>query len=428
MTEITSRLSTALADRYKIERHLGEGGMATVYLAEDLKHKRKVAVKVLRPDLAAALGPERFLREIEIAANLTHPHIVPLYDSGEADGFLYYVLPYIEGESLRERLNREKQLPIEEGLRIACEVAAALSYAHSVGLVHRDIKPENVLLHHGEAVVTDFGIARAVTAAGGERLTETGLALGTPAYMSPEQASGEADLDGRSDIYSLGCVLYELLVGEAPFTGPSAQAIMARHAVEPLPRVRTVRVTVPDYVEAAIDKALAKVPADRFATGTEFAEALTTPAMPAAPTVLPETRSRISPALILGLVLILGVGLGLVGGSTASEAGFSLFGYAGAWVTVMAGVWFLFEKAEETVSQGTKLAVARWLEGLDPASAPRTWPSTFAATFDRIFGERHFSWKCFRRSCVASLTVVIVLTLIWTMLHPAACEAWSRPT
>ena len=204
MPDLFQRLKAALADRYAIEREIGAGGMATVYLAEDLRHHRKVAVKVLRPELAATLGPERFLREIEIAAGLTHPHILPLHDSGEVEGFLYYVMPYVEGESLRQRLDREKQLPIEDALKIAQEVGDALSFAHTRDVIHRDIKPENILFEGGHAVVADFGIARAVTAAGGERLTETGTAIGTPVYMSPEQAAGSQDLDGRSDLYSLG--------------------------------------------------------------------------------------------------------------------------------------------------------------------------------------------------------------------------------
>src|SRR5881227_369957 len=223
-----ARVQAALAGRYTIERELGRGGMATVYLAQDRKHHRQVAIKVLKPELAAALGPERFLREIDTAARLNHPHILPLHDSGQAGGFLYYVMHYIEGESLRDRLEREGPLPLEDALRITRDVTSALSYAHSHDVVHRDIKPENILLSGGEAVVADFGIARALTAAGGDNLTTIGLAVGTPTYMSPEQAAGVAQLDGRSDIYSLGCVLYEMLAGEPPFTGPTAQAIIAR--------------------------------------------------------------------------------------------------------------------------------------------------------------------------------------------------------
>jgi len=216
------RLASALSDRYRIERELGKGGMATVYLAHDLRHDRQVAIKVLRPELTAALGHERFLREITTTANLRHPHILPLHESGAAGEFLYYVMPFVEGESLRDRLIREKQLPVDDALQIAREVADALSYAHSRGLVHRDIKPENILLERGHAVVADFGIARAITAAETETLTQTGLAVGTPLYMSPEQAAGERSLDGRSDLYSLGCVLYEMLAGEPPYTGPTA--------------------------------------------------------------------------------------------------------------------------------------------------------------------------------------------------------------
>jgi TolB-like protein/Tfp pilus assembly protein PilF len=268
------RLRTTLAERYDIERELGRGGMATVYLAEDLKHHRKVAIKVLDPELAAGLGHTRFLREIEIAAGLSHPHILPLYDSGESGGFLYYVMPFVEGESLRSRLEREKQLSIADGIAIGRAVAGALSYAHGLGIVHRDIKPENILFTAGQAVVTDFGIARAVGVAGGDQLTRTGMAIGTPAYMSPEQAAGERDLDARSDIYALGCVLYEMLAGQAPFTGPTAQAVLARHAVDPVPPLRTVRQTIPAALEAVVLRALAKAPADRFHTAGELAEAL----------------------------------------------------------------------------------------------------------------------------------------------------------
>jgi len=275
MTDQLDRLKSALSDRYTFERELGRGGMATVYLAEDLKHHRHVAIKVLDPEVARALGAERFLREVEVTANLTHPHILPLHDSGEADGFLYYVMPYIEGETLRERMDREGQLPLDDALHTTREVAAALSYAHSHDVIHRDIKPENVLLSAGEAVVADFGIARAITEAGGEHLTETGLSIGTPIYMSPEQASGAKPVTGQADLYSLACVLYEMLAGEPPFTGPTAQAIVAKKLSEPAPRVSVVRDKVPPAVEAALDRALSRTPADRYATAQQFAEALT---------------------------------------------------------------------------------------------------------------------------------------------------------
>jgi len=274
MADPLSRLKLALADRYAIERELGQGGMATVYLARDLKHERAVALKVLKPELSAALGSERFLREIKTTAQLTHPHILPVLDSGAADGTLFYVMPYVEGESLRDRITREKQLPLEDALQITREVADALSYAHSHGVIHRDIKPENILLESGHAVVADFGIARAIAAAGTERLTETGLAVGTPAYMSPEQAAGDADLDGRSDLYSLGCVLYEMLSGETPYTGPTPQAILAKKLSEPLPRITVVRERVPAGVETALYKVLARTPADRWRTAADFAAAL----------------------------------------------------------------------------------------------------------------------------------------------------------
>ena len=284
-TDQRDRLNAALAGRYVIERELGSGGMATVYLAHDVKHHREVALKVLRPELAAALGPDRFLREVEIAARLNHPHILALYDSGETNGFLFYVMPYVAGESLRHRLEREKQLPIEEALAITRHIASALGHAHAQHIIHRDVKPENILLYEGEAMVADFGIALAVSAAAGERLTQTGLAVGTPAYMSPEQAVSERALDARSDVYSLGCVLYEMLAGEPPYTGATAQVLIAKRLVDPVPAVRRLRAAVPVGVEQALTKALAKVPADRWASALAFAEALATPAGPRPPSV-----------------------------------------------------------------------------------------------------------------------------------------------
>jgi len=274
VTDALSALSAALADRYRLERELGHGGMATVYLAQDLKHDRAVALKVLKPELAHALGPERFLREIQVTAQLDHPHILPLLDSGDAGGFLYYVMPYVQGETLRTRLTREKQLPLDDALQIAAEVADALNYAHGQGIVHRDIKPENLLLAGRHVRVADFGIARAVTAAGGDSLTATGVAIGTPAYMSPEQAGGSKDLDGRSDLYSLGCVLYEMLAGHPPFTGGTAHEILARHSMDAVPSLAAARPTLPEGLERAIATALAKVPADRFSTAAQFADAL----------------------------------------------------------------------------------------------------------------------------------------------------------
>jgi eukaryotic-like serine/threonine-protein kinase len=274
--ETLQQLQTAFADRYRIERELGRGGMATVYLAEDLKHGRNVAIKVLNPELAANLGAERFDREIRMAAQLQHPHIVSLYDSGSVDGFLYYVMPFVPGESLRDRLNRENQLPIDDALQITLEVCDALSYAHSMGIVHRDIKPENIMLSGGHALVADFGIARAVASAETSKLTQTGTAIGTPLYMSPEQAVGD-NVGPTSDLYSLGCVMYEMLIGQPPFTGPNARAIMARHAMEVVPSLQVVRDTVPDEVEDAIIASLAKTPADRPQTATQLAEMLGVP-------------------------------------------------------------------------------------------------------------------------------------------------------
>src|SRR5689334_19957638 len=257
----TERLSATLTGRYAIDREIGSGGMATVYLARDLKHDREVALKVLRPDLSAVIGTERFLAEVRITAKLDHPHILTLIDSGEANGILYYVLPYVRGESLRAKLEREKQLGIDDATSIIRQVASALDYAHSHGVVHRDIKPENILLHEGEAVLADFGIALAVKEAGGNRLTGSGLSLGTPEYMSPEQATGDRDLDGRSDVYSLAAVFYEMIAGEPPTTGPTKQAIIAKLLAERPTRLSVVR-AVPDEVDRAVDRALSKVPAD----------------------------------------------------------------------------------------------------------------------------------------------------------------------
>jgi len=305
-------LNAALVGRYRIEHELGKGGMATVYMAEDLKHRRHVALKVLRPELAAALGAERFLREIETTANLRHPHVLPLYDSGAAGGFLYYVMPVVEGESLRERLDREKQLPVDDALAIAREVADALGHAHAHGIVHRDVKPENILLDAGHAVLTDFGIARAVREVGDDRLTHTGVSIGTPAYMSPEQAAGDEEVDRRSDLYSLGCVLYELLAGQPPFTGPTAEAVSRQHLIaEPAP-ITNLRPAVPRGVVEALTRALAKNPADRFDTAAGFAEALSTQEGTSRPARAGASRSATRGALLAGalIAVVAGVWLG----------------------------------------------------------------------------------------------------------------------
>jgi eukaryotic-like serine/threonine-protein kinase len=273
-TDTVLRLTVALADRYRIERELGQGGMATVYLAEDARHRRRVAIKVLHPELSAVLGSDRFLKEIELTANLQHPHILPLFDSGTVDGLLYYVMPFVEGETLRSRLTREHQLPIAEAVRIATDVAGALEYAHKRGVVHRDIKPENILLHEGRPQVADFGIALAVQQAGGSRMTQTGMSLGTPQYMAPEQAMGDKGVDSRADVYALGAVTYEMLTGEPPFTGPTAQAIVAKVMTEQPRPLSSQRPTVPLEVEAAVLTALQKLPADRWGSAGEFAAAL----------------------------------------------------------------------------------------------------------------------------------------------------------
>src|SRR5215203_5418860 len=273
------RLRTALNPDYTIDRELGRGGMATVYLAQDGKHERLVALKVLHPDLAATLGPDRFLREIKLAARLNHPHILPLHDSGEAEGFLYYVMPYVEGESLRERLDRENRLAIEEAVHHGRALASALDYAHRQGVVHRDIKPENVMLYEGEAMVMDFGIAKAVSAAGSETITQTGMMVGTPAYVSPEQAAGEVNLDGRSDQYSLGCMLYEMLSGERAFSGPTAQSVMSKRFSETPKPLRTLRSAIPEFVEKAVSRAMSSEIAARYKTTAQLAQALASGSM-----------------------------------------------------------------------------------------------------------------------------------------------------
>ena len=303
MTDL-DRLAAALAQTYRLERELGKGGMATVYLGEDLRHQRRVAVKVLRPDLSAIVGAERFLNEIRVTANLQHPHILPLYDSGSADGLLYYVMPYVQGESLRDRLNREKQLPIDEAVRLAREVAGALDYAHRQGVIHRDIKPENILLQDGTALVTDFGIALAVSQAGGSRLTETGLSLGTPYYMSPEQATGDRQIDARSDIYALGAVLYEMLSGDPPHTGSTAQAIIAAVVTEEPRDIASRRPRLAPHIAEAVHRALEKLPADRFASAAEFSKALEGPTaatgrFASAPAARRGARRRWVPAALL---------------------------------------------------------------------------------------------------------------------------------
>ncbi|HEX6941882.1 MAG TPA: protein kinase [Gemmatimonadaceae bacterium] len=308
------RLGTALSDRYRVERELGAGGMATVYLAQDLKHDRKVAIKVLKPELAAVLGADRFVVEIKTTASLQHPHILPLFDSGTADGFLYYVMPFIKGETIREKLNRETQFGVDEAVRIAREVADALDYAHRNGVIHRDIKPENILLHDGRAMVMDFGIALAVSAAAGGRMTETGLSLGTPHYMSPEQATADKDLTARSDIYSLGSVLYEMLAGEPPHTAGSAQAVIMKIIADTPRPVHELRRNVPPNVSSAIARAVEKVPADRFESARAFSDALANPAFTVARTaahVAPESSRSISPPLFYGVAAVAILALGV---------------------------------------------------------------------------------------------------------------------
>jgi tRNA A-37 threonylcarbamoyl transferase component Bud32/tetratricopeptide (TPR) repeat protein len=350
-------LQGALAGRYTIERLLGRGGMATVYLARDLKHQRPVAIKVLRPELSDLLWRERFQREIEIAASLQHPHILPLHEFGTADRLLFYVMPYVEGESLRDRLDREKQLPLDEALQIAREIADALSYAHGHGVVHRDIKPENILLSGGHALVADFGIARAITAAGGEELTQSGIAVGTPAYMSPEQASGRDRIDGRSDLYALGCVVYEMLAGEPPFTGSTAQAIIARHMQERPPSLRVVRPTVSLAVQRVIERALAKVPADRYPTASQFVAALD-----AARSGRVERRRRVLQTVSAVAVVV-----------AASALWRALIGPPPPLDTNKVVVFPLPEAPVESGLEGTGLAVAYVIESALEHTEPLRW-------------------------------------------------------
>jgi len=310
VSEIMTRLFTALAGRYRIEREIGSGGMATVYLAHDLKHDRDVALKVLRPELAALLGIDRFLNEIRISARLDHPHILTLIDSGVANGVPYYVLPFVRGESLRDRLKREKQLAVDQALDITRQITSALDYAHRLGIVHRDIKPENILIHEGEAVLADFGIAMALKAAGGNRLTESGVSLGTPQYMSPEQATGDRPLDARSDVYSIAAVLYEMLAGEPPHTGASVQAVIAKLLTERPTRLRVIRDTVPEGIDAAVAKALSKLPADRYSSAGDFARALTTRAPPHRPS--PRSRRWLPVAIGGGVAAAAAIAAALV--------------------------------------------------------------------------------------------------------------------
>src|SRR5215212_6089172 len=268
------RLRDSLSQAYSIDRELGKGGMATVYLAQDLKHDRVVALKVLHPDLAASLGPDRFLREIKLAARLNHPHILPLFDSGSADGMLYYVMPYVEGESLRERIDRENKIPIDEAIRLTQGIASALDYAHRQGIVHRDVKPENVMLYENMPMVMDFGIAKAVSAAGSETLTQTGMMVGTPAYVSPEQAAGEINLDAKSDQYSLACMLYEMISGERPFSGNTPQSIMAKRFTETPTSLQELRSSVPESVRKAVARAMSTDASGRYSTTAQFGQAL----------------------------------------------------------------------------------------------------------------------------------------------------------
>jgi len=381
VTDLLERFRAAVADRYIVESELGQGGMATVYLATDVRHRRRVAIKVLRPELGAVVGVQRFQREIEIAAGLTHPHILPLHDSGEAAGFVYYVMPFIEGESLRDRLRREAQLPLEEALRIVAEVGDALAFAHASGVVHRDIKPENILLRSGHAFVVDFGIARALSVAGVENLTQTGLAIGTPAYMSPEQFTTSEEIDGRSDVYSLALVLHEMLAGTNPLGGTSAQEMLARRFSGQVPSLRDIR-EIPEAVDTAIRKALARTPADRYSTAAEFVDALKRSAPIQAPTLRFPRWSRAAGTVagVVATVVVLVTALNLMGpragaGSAARVAVLPFAVLAGESFAYLAeGLVDLMSRNLDgagdlhTVDPGTILtAVGRYKGALDAA-------------------------------------------------------------
>jgi serine/threonine protein kinase/Flp pilus assembly protein TadD len=362
---VLERLEKAFADKYEIERELGRGGMATVYLAHDRKHDRAVALKVLHPELSSALGPDRFLREIKVAARLNHPHILPLHDSGETDGFLYYVMPYVEGESLRSKLNRDGKLPRDEGLHLARVIAGALDYAHRQRVVHRDIKPENIMLHEGEAMVMDFGIAKAVSVASDATLTQTGMMVGTPAYVSPEQAAGEAEIDGRSDQYSLACMLYEILSGVKAFTGPTAQAVLSKRFTDPVPSLHNVDPSVPDEIHEAVAKAMSKEPRERYETSGEFAKALIWPKV-STPTDQPTMKPTSAPKSIAVLPF--------ADMSAERENGYFTDGMAEEIINALTTIKalrvasrtssFAFKGTTEDIRQvGKKLDVATVLEG-----------------------------------------------------------------
>ncbi|MBK7784778.1 MAG: protein kinase [Gemmatimonadetes bacterium] len=396
---MTDRLAAALADRYRLERELGQGGMATVYLAQDLKHDRKVAVKVLRPELAAVLGAERFLAEIRVTANLHHPNLLPLFDSGEAGGFLYYVMPYVQGETLRARLRRERELPVEETVRLVTLLANALDYAHGQGVIHRDLKPENILLQAGQPVIADFGIALAVAQAGGSRVTETGLSLGTPHYMSPEQAAGDRALDARSDQYALAAVGYEMLSGEPPHTGPSSQAIIARLMVEQPRRLRATRPGVPEAIDRAIARGLAKAPADRFPSCGAFAQALVAaPAPRRATTGILVTAGFVLMAVAAWALVVRGTGAASGGEAVQSLAVLPLANLSGDPADDYFGIGLAEEMTRAIARTGVRVigrvsAGALQAEGLDEREIARELGVTdvLTGTVQRSAGQIRIS-------------------------------------
>jgi len=396
---VTDRLAAALADRYRLERELGQGGMATVYLAQDLKHDRKVAVKVLRPELAAVLGAERFLAEIRVTANLHHPNLLPLFDSGEAGGFLYYVMPYVQGETLRARLRRERELPVEETVRLVTLLANALDYAHGQGVIHRDLKPENILLQAGQPVIADFGIALAVAQAGGSRVTETGLSLGTPHYMSPEQAAGDRALDARSDQYALAAVGYEMLSGEPPHTGPSSQAIIARLMVEQPRRLRATRPNVPEAIDRAIARGLAKAPADRFPSCGAFAQALVAaPAPRRATTGILVTAGFVLMAVAAWALVVRGTGAASGGEAVQSLAVLPLANLSGDPADDYFGIGLAEEMTRAIARTGVRVigrvsAGALQAEGLDEREIARELGVTdvLTGTVQRSAGQIRIS-------------------------------------
>ena len=426
------RVRSAIPEPYTIVREIGRGGMAVVYLAQDAKHERPVAIKVLSRDFASVIGIERFLREIRIVAQITHPHVLPLLDSGETDGLLYYVMPFIAEGSLKDRITGDGPLPIDDVLSIASQVAGALHCAHEANVVHRDVKPENILMSGDQALLADFGIARPTLSQSGEELTYAGSPLGSPLYLSPEQGLGDRVVDRRSDVYGLGCVVYEMLTGSPPFNGETAVSVIAMHAIETIPSACAKRREVPAHVDRAVRKAMAKNPDRRFETSLAFSEALGDEHGGMSSTGLSRTRFSTARSIAVVLCGTLAVGvasmvLQALSISVAPGLKFTAASYASAWLTTILGVYFVFERADTSLSAEAKLCVARWLRDLDPIGRIRSWPASFAALFDTVFGTSHFSLRCFLRSMAASFVATLALLFLWAAMRPEdSLDFWSQ--